>query len=255
MTKKRFSASMYRFIKFMVRLFYPDTRVEGTENLPDEPCIIVGNHAKMNGPIACELYFPGDHYTWTAGEMMHLKEVPAYAYKDFWSGKPGYIRWFFRIMSYAVAPLSVCIFNNANCIGVYHDMRLVSTFRDTVSRLEQGANVVVFPEHDVMYNGLVWEFQKKFVDVASSYYRKTGRELCFVPMYVAPDLKTLYLGKPVRYDHTVPKKAQRASICSYLMEQITEMATALPEHTVVPYPNIPKKNYPNNKTAVREING
>ena len=58
-------------------------KVIGKENLPDEPCIIVGNHTLMNGPIACELYTPGKHYTWCNGEMMHLKEVPQYAFEDF----------------------------------------------------------------------------------------------------------------------------------------------------------------------------
>ena len=31
-----------------------------------------------------------------------------------------------------------------------------------------------------------------------------------------------------------------------LMDDITRMAVSLPEHTVVPYPNIPKKDYPKN---------
>lgn len=30
------------------------------------------------------------------------------------------------------------------------------------------------------------------------------------------------------------------------MEQVTEMAQALPKHIVVPYPNMPKKQYPCN---------
>jgi 1-acyl-sn-glycerol-3-phosphate acyltransferase len=250
--RKKVSAAQYRFIKFWVWLFYPVTSVVGAENLPDEPCIIVGNHAKMNGPIACELYFPGRHRTWTAGEMMHLKEVPAYAYQDFWSMKPAYTRWFYHALSYIIAPLSVCIFNNANCIGVYHDMRIISTFRESVSRLEEGVNVIIFPEHDVPYNNLMWEFQDRFIDVARMYRRKTGKNVCFVPMYVAPRLKTLYLGEPVRYDHTAPKDEERKRICKALAERITEIAAGLPEHTVVPYPNMPAKDYPTNKEVVKK---
>lgn len=146
------SAPLYRFVKRLVRLFYPKTAVVGAENLPDEACVVVGNHSQMNGPIACELYFPIERYTWCAGEMMHLKEAPAYAYRDFWSRKPGYIRWFYKLLSYVIAPLSVCVFNNANCIGVYHDARIMSTFRDTVLKLREGASVVIFPEHDAPYN-------------------------------------------------------------------------------------------------------
>lgn len=104
---------LYRFIKWLVWVFYPEIEVVGTENLPQEPVMAVGNHTQMNGPIACELYYPGNRYTWCAGQMMHLKEVPAYAYQDFWSEKPTYIRWFFKLLSYIIAPLSVCVFNNA----------------------------------------------------------------------------------------------------------------------------------------------
>ena len=115
------SKALYKVIKGAVKLVYPRITVEGMENLPEGACIIVGNHAQMNAPIACELYFPGTHYTWCAQEMMHLKEVPPYAYKDFWSGKPKSVRWIFKIASYLIAPLAVCVFNNANCIGVYRD--------------------------------------------------------------------------------------------------------------------------------------
>lgn len=244
---KKLSNLLYRFIKFMVRIFYPVFSVSGSENLPEGPSVIVGNHAKMNGPIACELYFPGTHYTWTAGEMMQLKEVPDYAYQDFWSEKPVYIRWFFRLLSYIIAPFSVCIFNNANCIGVYHDTRIMSTFRSSVEKLREGARIIILPEHDVPYNNIICEFQERFIDIARMYYRKTGEELSFVPMYVAPSLETLYLGKPIRFDSSAPKEAERTRIVKYLMDEITSIARELPEHTVVPYPNIPEKSYPSNK--------
>ena len=74
---------LYKFIRWLVRLFSPKMGVEGLENLPDGPVVAVGNHTQMFGPIAAELYYPGSHYIWCAGQMMHLKEVPAYAFEDF----------------------------------------------------------------------------------------------------------------------------------------------------------------------------
>ena len=235
---------LFRVIKWLVALCYPQMEVVGTENLPDEPAIIVGNHSQMHGPIACELYFPGKHYTWCAGEMMHLKDVPAYAYQDFWSQKPKYSRWFYKALSYLIAPLSVCVFNNANTIGVYRDARIISTFKNTVKRLCEGANVVVFPEHPVPHDHILCEFQDKFIDTARLYYKKTGRELCFVPLYIAPSLRTMYLGTPIRFCASNSMDCERRRICDHLMAQITAMACALPAHTVVPYQNIPKKDYP-----------
>ena len=234
----------YRIIKSVVRFFYPRMEVVGAENLPDEPVIVVGNHTQMNGPIASELYYPGARRIWCAGEMMHLREVPAYAYQDFWSRKPKYIRWFYKVLSYLIAPLSVCVFNNANTIPVYHDTRLISTFRLTTEALQEGASIVIFPEHDVPHNHILCQFQDRFVDVAKIYHRKTGKELAFVPMYIAPALKKIYLGKPIRFSSASPIKEERSRICEYLMDEITELACSLPEHRVVPYNNLPKKQYP-----------
>ena len=237
---------LYRILKGLVWFFYPKLEVEGTENLPNEAAIIVGNHTQMNGPIAAELYCPGKHYTWCAGQMMHLKDVPEYAFRDFWSQKPRYTHGFYKLLSYIIAPLSVLVFNSANTIGVYHDSRIISTFRDTVKRLQEGNHVVIFPEHDVKYNHILYAFQDRFIDVAKLYYRKTGKEVAFVPLYIAPKLKKMYLGKPIRFCAANPMDEERDRIRKYLMNEITDIACALPEHTVVPYRNIPKKYYPSN---------
>ncbi|MDO5153720.1 MAG: hypothetical protein Q4D50_10245 [Eubacteriales bacterium] len=245
MDEKKISP-VYRVIKWLVWLFYPKIEVVGEENLPQEEAVIVGNHTQMNGPIACELYCPGKHYTWCAGQMMHLKEVPAYAYQDFWSRKPKGVRWFYKLLSYLIAPLSVCIFNNADTIGVYHDTRILSTFKTTVARLQEGARVVIFPEHDVPHNHILCEFQDKFIDIAKLYYKRTKKELAFVPLYIAPALRKMYLGKPIRFCAANPMEEERRRICEYLMKEITEIACSLPEHRVVPYNNIPKREYPTN---------
>lgn len=245
MEEKKISP-IYKVIKWLVWLFYPRIEVVGAENLPGEEAIIVGNHTQMNGPIACELYFPGKHYTWCAGQMMQLKEVPGYAYQDFWSRKPKGTRWFYKLLSYLIAPLSVCVFNNADTIGVYHDTRILSTFKATIRRLQEGAGVIIFPEHDVPHNHILCAFQDKFIDIAKLYYKRTGKELAFVPLYIAPALKKMYLGKPIRFCAANPMEEERRRICEYLMDQITEIACSLPEHTVIPYRNIPKREYPTN---------
>ncbi len=67
-----------------------------------------------------------------------------------------------------------------------------------------------------------------------------------MPLYVAPYLSRLYFGTPVRFNPEADIRSERARICNALMDDITRMAVSLPEHTVVPYPNIPKKDYPKN---------
>ena len=237
---------IYKVVSSAVGLFYPKIQIEGLDKLPDEACVIVSNHAQMNGPIVAELYPPGPCFTWCAGEMTELKKVPAYAYKDFWSEKPGYIKWFYKLLSYLIAPLAVLVFNNAHTIPVYHDRRIISTIKDSVEKLNDGANLLIFPEHNKPYNNILCDFEIGFVDVARQYYKSSGKELLFVPMYIAPDLKKIYLGDAVAYDSTANYKDERIRISQYLMKEISGIARSLPRHRVVPYNNIPKKNYPYN---------
>lgn len=237
---------LFRIIRGLVRAFYPNMELLGLENIPDEPCIIVGNHAQINGPIACELFLPPRFITWCAGQMMHIKEVPAYAYQDFWSRKPRWQRPFFKLLSYLIAPLAYVIFNAARTVPVYKDHRLLSTFRTSLSLLSEGKSLVIFPEEDPPFNHILSHFQEGFVDLARLYYEKSGKKLTFVPLYIAPKLKKIYFAEGVVFDPENEKDAERSRICSLLMERITHKAEALPYHIVIPYRNIPKKDYPSN---------
>ena len=247
--KKRnwFSYICYRILRPFVWLCFKKMKVEGAENLPDEACIVVGNHSQMNGPLSGEFYFPGKRKIWCAHQMMYLKEVPAYAFQDFWSAKPKSVRWFFKIASYVIAPLSVCVFSNARTIPVFRDNRLLTTFKLSVNALSEGESVIVFPESYEPYSHIVYTFQDRFIDVAKLYYKRTGKAVSFVPLYIAPSLKKMYIGKPIVFNPELPIEEHRKEIAKYLMDEITQMAVSLPRHRVVPYPNMPKKDYPYNK--------
>ena len=237
----------FRVLKRIVKCVYKPFTFEGLENLPAESAVIVGNHAQLHGPLSMELYAPRAHYTWCASEMMSFKEVSAYAYRDFWSGKPEAVRWIYRIASYLIAPLAYLLFNNAKVIPVYRDTRLLSTFKLSAKRLGEGADVVIFPECYDEHNNIVHEFQKGFAEVALYYRRKSGKNVSFMPMYLCPALKKVLYGKPTRIDPDKPAKEEAERVRLYLMEEITSLALSLPPHRVVPYPNIAKKNYPMSK--------
>lgn len=236
----------YRVLGWFVRFFSPKYTLEGVDKLPAGPCVLVGNHAQMYGPIAMELYLPRPHATWCIGEMMDRREVPAYAFRDFWSGKPKAFHWFYKLLSHLIAPLAEYIFTYAQALPVYRDTRVMTTFRRSVERLNAGADIVIFPECYDPYNGILWQFQQHFSDLAALYWKRTGTVISFVPMYTAPKLGKICFGDPVPYHPDAPADEERKRICGELMASVTALAVALPEHRVVPYPNMPKKLYPLN---------
>ena len=244
-TKKK--SMLFKTIRWIIGLFYKRRKFVGIENISNEPSLIIGNHAQVHGPLACELYFPSKKYIWCIGQMMKIKEVPSYAYEDFWSNKPKSVRWIFKIISYIIAPIASWALSKADTIAVYKDARIVHTFKETVEKLAEGNNVIIFPECAKEFNEIVNEFQDKFIDVARLYYKKTGKEISFVPMYNAAKIKTIIFGNPIKFNVNKPIDEQRKIICDYLKEEITRIAKELPIHTVVPYLNIKKKNYPKSK--------
>ena len=124
---------------------------------------------------------------------------------------------------------------------------LLTTFRLTVNALQDGKHVLIFPECYEPYNHIVNAFQDKFVDVAKLYHKRTGNAVNFVPLYIAPKLKKMYIGKPTAFSPTASIKSERERICRYIADEITAIAESLPLHTVVPYANIPKKCYKTNR--------
>lgn len=241
-SKTKKTSVAFKIIVFFVRLFYPKTTFKNIENIPNEPSIIVSNHAQTHGPIVTQLSFPTDRYIWCTGEMLNAKEIPKYAYKDFWSNKPKCVKWFYKLLSYFLAAFSF-LFKDAYSIGVYKDARLLDTFRQTINRLDEGNSIIIFPECLKPHNEIVNDFQQNFVDVAKLYYKRRGVALSFTPMYVAPSLKTVTFGKPIKYNPNENAEEQRVKICEYLKNEITSVAKQLPKHKVVPYENVSKKEY------------
>lgn len=237
---------LFRLIVRIVRRLTPKYTVCGVEKLPEESCVIVGNHCQLYGPIAAELYMPRDSFIWCVGEMMNRKEVPAYAYEDFWPGKRKGLCWFYHMLSHLIALPMSYVLTYAHAIPVYHDTRILTTIRRSIECLNSGADVVIFPESHEPYNGILWNFHTHFADLARMYYRRTGNAVCFVPMYTAPKLGSIHFGDPVRYNPDAPPDEERERISAAMLEGITALAVALPRHTVVPYPNIRKRDYPLN---------
>ena len=238
----------YKFLKWFACLFYRKRKFVGTENIDkNQPVMVIGNHAQLHGPFTCEFYFPFKKSIWCTGEIMDKKEASRYCFEDFWSGKPKRTHWFYKIVAKMIGPLCCYVFSNAETIPVYTDNRVISTFKKTIEALKEGDNIIIYPEGYEPHNNIVNEFRKNFVDVARLYYKATGKEILFVPMYKTPKLKTVCFGTPIKFDASDDIENQKEVICSYIQDEISRLAQELPVHTVVPFANIAKKDYPKSK--------
>ena len=73
--KNKAKPFLFSLIVWIIRIFYRKRTLIGTENIPQDASLIIGNHAQIHGPITSQLFFPGYKYIWCIGQMMHIKEV------------------------------------------------------------------------------------------------------------------------------------------------------------------------------------
>lgn len=245
--KKKKKPLLYRTAVKCLKGFYKKREFVGLENLPESPCIIIANHSQIHGPLTAEIYYPRDKKIWCTWEMMKIREVPKYAYKIFWSNKPKGVRWFYKILSYLIAPIAGYIFTRADTLPVYRDNRTIVTLKNTLTALNEGKDIILYPETDDAYSNIVNEFHRGFIDIAKFYYSKFKKEINFVPMYNCAELKKVVIGKPIKYNANIKHEEQIEPICTYLKEEITNLAKTLPVHTVIPFLNVEKEKYPLSK--------
>ena len=131
---------------------FPNIRLIGQEQIPDEPCVIAGKHNQIYIPLASELRLDFPQKTWCAGEMMRRDEAASCAFQDLWSFKPRWSRPFNRLPSHLIPPLALCLFNAAHTIPVYRDVHLRNTLRLSPDILKGGERLGIFPNKNETCN-------------------------------------------------------------------------------------------------------
>lgn len=221
-----------RLIAFL-RPFYWH-RVVGAEQVHaqgDDPCVFICNHGEIYGPVATVLYVPFDFRPWVTYEMTDAAVMGQYLYEN----NVKRIKWLPNaIGKWAVckiaAPLMTWIMRSLRAIPVHHGnpRGLMQTFRETVNALEQGDDILLFPEDSATSETgkFVREgasaFFTGFVTIGSLYYNKTGKRVRFVPVYADKKKRTITFGTPVCYD---PEgRDEKTRLCDELRNEILRMA-------------------------------
>ena len=225
-----------RLVELILRPFFYH-KVRGTENVhldEDIPCVLICNHGEILGPVVCTLFVPYQPFRpWSAYEMMDRNTVIERTMNGTFQNVKGVGRKILQwLMEHIGAPFLVWLLESEYCIRVYHDnpRKLMQTFRETVTTMQAGDSILVFPEnadtspdHRYMQQG-VSEFFTGFTMIGQMYYNKTGKCPLFVPMYADKRRRVITFGRPTRYDADAPVNAEKERLCLYLRNEILILA-------------------------------
>ena len=222
-----------RIVMAVMRPFYYH-RIRGREIVPvdDAVNVFVCNHGEIYGPVVTNLYIPFSFRPWVISEMMDkeaiAKRTAEGAFTRFRLIPPNARWWLAR----RVAPFLTWAMRSVEAIPVYFNdpVKLRRTFRESVSAMEAGDNILLFPEnsddtpdHRYVLNG-VSHFYTGFAMLGPMYFNKTGKRCHFVPIYANKQKRVLTFGRYTDFDPDNDPAAERDRICETLRNEMLRIA-------------------------------
>ena len=202
----------YRIACPVIRLFIPRLKVVWDEPWDGEPCVFVANHERAIGPLEMAVNFPlrDVSHIWIFAEPLSRKTTPNYVRNDHWWDENGKLAPLWNaVVPPIVALLLPPILRSAPHIPVYHDGRAISAIRESMRVLQEGRNVVLFPEiptgffqHDTEKVNEGWML------LLSTWQKRMGKPLPVRPVRLDLDQKIMRIRPPFHMDPDRPLQDQ-----------------------------------------------
>lgn len=228
-------------VKILCTLARPFLRlkVSGRENLRKEnyPSVFVCNHGLIYGPVSAVIYLPTYFRPWIHNVMLD----PELARREILKSPLRFFRKIFgervgnRIITGFTKPL-LWILHSFNPIPVVRGTSrdVISTFNASLQALQEGDNMLLFPERARSSSGSVSDeisgaadlrnFYTGFVHIGKMYYDATGKELLFYPIYSDKKSRAFRIGEPVAYDSSLNPKAAKKILAEELQRRVGELS-------------------------------
>lgn len=220
----------------IARAIFPQPEIVFEEPIDkEEPVVFLANHSGAEGPAYAYLYIDEPKKIWLINYVVDKKKAPDFIFHDFMCGEGKKHKWFWRLLSRLTAFLLVPLCKDVPHVPVYHDARMLDTFRDSVDALVEGKRLVVFPECPRRYSEYLNDIYEGFAEIGKLYYEASGKSLKFLPTYICKDLRKILVGKPISFEPSIPARKQRKVIHDGIRDGIVRLAESLPEHKIRPF--------------------
>lgn len=177
---------VYKFFAPLVKLFKRKPKIFNLNTEPfKEPCIIISNHSGASGPLTMALYYPQFFIPWGTHAMTgRYKARWNYLYHVFYQQKLGYRKFRSFILATSFGIVSKMLYNGMQLIPTYEDLRFKDTINLSVAHLNNGSNILVFPEDSNNgYHENLLSYHSGFVFLWQEYFKRTEIDLPIYPVY------------------------------------------------------------------------
>lgn len=216
----------FRVIKKILRLFIKKPVFVYLGEKPKNQSIILSNHVGASGPLKLELYFEGNFRFWGTHEMNDgLISTYKYLSYTYFHQKKGWNLVASRIFCLIAAPLLNLFYKGLRLIPTYNDVRLKNTLKTSLQEMQDGSNVIIFPEdsHDG-YHDKLKGFYAGFSTLANLCL-KHGIDTPVYLAYYNRHNKTFTFDKPILYSELKSLSLNKNQLSKKLLDRMNELGT------------------------------
>ncbi len=214
----------FRFIKSIMRIFIGETKFTYLGDNIKESGIILSNHEGSKAPLAMELYSNISFRFWGAYEMNSgLIKLYKYQTRIYYHEKKHWNLHLARLFCLIASPLTNIFYKGLNLISTYRDTRFRKTLKESIDSLNNGYNLVIFPEiSDKGYLKELEGFHNGFILLLEQCQKKNLN----VPIYVSyfkKETKEYIIDKPIYLNDLLTLNLSRDELAAKLCDRCNEL--------------------------------
>ena len=210
----------FKLIKKLMLCRYKEPRFVYLGDEIDKRSLILSNHEGTDAPMSLEIYLNKPIRMWGAHEMNSgLIKMYKYQSEVYYHEKKHWNIHLARLFCLIASPVTNVFYKGLNLISTYKDARFRRTIKESLEALNNGENIVIFPEDSTKgYLEELEGFYGGFVVLAEICKKRKIDVPIFVTYFRKKDL-TYIIDKPVLYSELSKDGASREEIAKKLVER------------------------------------
>ena len=214
----------YKIAVPLVRLFIPRLEVVWEVPYDGEPCVFVANHERAVGPLEMAANFPlrEESPIWIYAAPLSRKTTPEYVRQDHWWDENSRLAPLWNAVIPPIVSLILPpILRSAPHVPVYHDGRAATTMKDSLRLLQEGKNLVIFPEIPTGFGQHDPEkINEGWLMMLPMYEKRTGKPLKIRPVRLDLSGKKMIIRAPFAMIPEVPLREQIPDLSKKVLQGI-----------------------------------
>ena len=216
---------LFYFSRFFVRLFIG----HWTADVParKKPAVYVCSHNNLLGPLAALCWLPFDVRPWTLHVFLE-REACRKQYREYtFSRRFGMPEPLAAMLAWGASGYVSALMRSMAAIPVHRGtVKLGHTFRETVSALQAGESVLIFPDVDYTDDsGGIGEVYDGFLLIERFWRKVSAQPLRFVPLRLDTAARRITEGRAVSFRRDADWKTEMNRVREALRAEINRDET------------------------------